>query len=327
MSSNAVVSALLAAALGSGCATVVKGGRNELILHSASDDLKAYAMGEELALSRSGTSDGKARFKASVPKEAHELKLRTEGLDLPVPLQNHVGVGWVVADIVLTGFIGLLIDGITSRWTEFDDVDVARALSTARAAGSAVPARDTGPARTPPRQEPLLSRSLPPPSRQEPPAERLSDRTPSQSSSQGQGAPVISAGKLAVLDFKSYANDFKPEDVRYFSDLVRGATLRAAPGLEVMTRENLLVLLKATGKDLGQCEGECEVDTGRRIGADAVVSGDVLKVGSRYKMSLKLHETHGGRLLSTSVASGKTIDELDEAVQRAAEDLLRPPRR
>ena len=80
MSSNAVVSALLAAALGSGCATVVKGGRNELILHSASDDLKAYAMGEELALSRSGTSDGKARFKASVPKEAHELKLRTEGL-------------------------------------------------------------------------------------------------------------------------------------------------------------------------------------------------------------------------------------------------------
>ena len=114
--------------------------------------------------------------------------------------------------------------------------------------------------------------------------------------------------------------------MRYFSDLVRGATLRAAPGLEVMTRENLLVLLKATGKDLGQCEGECEVDTGRRIGADAVVSGDVLKVGSRYKMSLKLHETHGGRLLSTSVASGKTIDELDEAVQKAAEDLLRPPR-
>ena len=171
MSSNAVVSALLAAALGSGCATVVKGGRNELIFHSAPDDLKAYALGEELALSRSGTSDGKARFKASVPKEAHELKLRTEGLDLPVALHSHVGVGWVVADLVLTGLIGLVVDGITSRWLELDDVDVARALSTARAAGSAVPARDTGPARTHPRQEPLLSRSLPPPSREGPPAQ------------------------------------------------------------------------------------------------------------------------------------------------------------
>jgi hypothetical protein len=93
-----------------------------------------------------------------------------------------------------------------------------------------------------------------------------------------------------------------------------------------MTRENLLVLLQATGKDLGQCEGECEVDTGRRIGADAVVSGEVLKVGTRYKMSLRLHETQNGRLLSTAIASGKTVDELDENLQKAAEDLLRPSR-
>ncbi len=129
-----------------------------------------------------------------------------------------------------------------------------------------------------------------------------------------------------MLDFKNSSKDLQPDAVRYFADVVRGASLKAAPGVEVMTRENLLTLLQATGKDLGQCEGECEVDTGRRIGADAIISGEVLKVGSRYHISLKLHETHDGRLLSTGVATGKTIDELDETLQNAASDLLAPAR-
>jgi hypothetical protein len=98
--------------------------------------------------------------------------------------------------------------------------------------------------------------------------------------------------------------------------------LKAAPRLSVMTRENLLVLLQASGKDLADCEGECEVDTGRRIGADAVVSGDVLKFGARYKLSLRLHETKGGRLLATSIASGSTLEELDAEVQTRAAELL-----
>jgi hypothetical protein len=106
------------------------------------------------------------------------------------------------------------------------------------------------------------------------------------------------------------------------TDVVRAAVLKSAPRLGVMTRENLLVLLQASGKDLSDCEGECEVDTGRRIGADAVVSGDVLKFGARYKLSLRLHETKGGRLLSAAVASGGTLEELDADVQARAAELL-----
>src|SRR5260370_3337751 len=103
-------------------------------------------------------------------------------------------------------------------------------------------------------------------------------------------APETARGKVAVLDLKSSASGLSSEQVRYFGDLVRGATLRAAPQLAVMTRENLLVLLQASGKDLADCEGECEVDTGRRVGADQVVSGDVLRLGTRYKLTLRLHE-------------------------------------
>jgi len=127
--------------------------------------------------------------------------------------------------------------------------------------------------------------------------------------------------RVAVLDFKHTAS-FTADDARYLADVVRAAALRAAPRLGVMTRENLLVLLQASGKDLADCEGECEVDTGRRIGADAVISGDVLKFGQRYKLSLRLHETKGGRLLAAVVASGATLEELDAQVQARAAELL-----
>lgn len=88
-------------------------------------------------------------------------------------------------------------------------------------------------------------------------------------------------------------------------------------------------LSQASGRKLEECEGECEVDTGRRIGADQIVSGadqivsgEIQKVGSRYQLTLRLHDTHHGQLLASSIASGKSIDELDEGAVKAAEELL-----
>ena len=131
------------------------------------------------------------------------------------------------------------------------------------------------------------------------------------------------SGKLAVLELRNFTKDLTKENAQYFTDVVRSAALKARPQLEVMTRENLLVLLQASGKDLASCEGECEVDTGRRIGADQIVSGEIQKLGSLYKLSLRLHDTHEGRLLASTQASGKTIEELDQAAQQAAADLLK----
>ena len=128
-------------------------------------------------------------------------------------------------------------------------------------------------------------------------------------------------GKLAVLDLRSYSKDVPPDNVRYFTDLVRSATLQYAPGLEVMTRENVIVLLQSTGRKLEDCEGECEVDTGRRLGADFIVTGEIQKVGRRLKISLRLHGTRGGRLLSSTIASGNSVDDLDDSANKAVESL------
>ena len=57
-------------------------------------------------------------------------------------------------------------------------------------------------------------------------------------------------------------------EVRYLTERVRGvAQGRASDALMLMTRANLLALLPP-GVDLADCEGECEVETGRSIGAD-----------------------------------------------------------
>ena len=129
-------------------------------------------------------------------------------------------------------------------------------------------------------------------------------------------------GKLAVLDLKNFTKELNRENAQYFTDVIRQASLRMEPALDIMTRENLLVLLQSTGKKLEECEGECEVDTGRRIGADQIISGEIQKVGTRFKLTLRLHDTHEGRLLASAIGSGKSIDELDESAQKAAEELF-----
>ncbi len=147
--------------------------------------------------------------------------------------------------------------------------------------------------------------------------ERLTLQAPAQ---EAERKPLT--GKLAVLELRNFARDLTHENAQYFTDVIRQNALRLQGQLQVMTRENLLVLLESTGRKLDECEGECEVETGRRIGADQIISGEIQRLGTLYKISLRLHDTHDGRLLSSSIASGKSIEELDQSAQKAAEELL-----
>src|SRR5260221_10857111 len=119
---------------------------------------------------------------------------------------------------------------------------------------------------------------------------------------------------VGVPDFRDKVPEGKRLDAAYLSDQVRSAVKETLPQAKVITRENMLVLLQASGKKLEECEGECEVDTGRRIGADLVISGELLRFGTQYKLNMKLHDTRSGELISGSVASGATADELDRAL-------------
>jgi hypothetical protein len=129
-------------------------------------------------------------------------------------------------------------------------------------------------------------------------------------------------GKVAVLELRNFTRELTVQNAQYLTDVVRQAALKANTGADIMTRENLIVLLEASGRKLEECEGECEVDTGRRIGADAIISGEVQKLGSRFKISLRLHETREGKLLASATGTGANIDELDDSVAKAARELF-----
>ena len=58
------------------------------------------------------------------------------------------------------------------------------------------------------------------------------------------------------------------------------------------------------------------------LGADVIISGELQKVGTRLKISLRLHETHEGRMAGAAVASGKSVDELDDAASKAVTQLF-----
>ena len=135
---------------------------------------------------------------------------------------------------------------------------------------------------------------------------------------------LAAAQVVGVLEFRDKVPPDQRIDAGYLSDQVRSAVKDSLPQSSVITRENMLVLLQASGQKLEECEGECEVDTGRRIGADLVVSGELLRFGTQYKLNMKLHDTRSGELLSGSVASGATADELDRDLRPAVRRLLAP---
>src|SRR5712692_649046 len=140
-------------------------------------------------------------------------------------------------------------------------------------------------------------------------------------------ALLVAAGELmAVLEFNNKRKGAVHDtiDRGYLADHVRAAALKALPGLRLMTRENIEVMAQANGVSLAECTEQCEVEIGRKLGADLVVSGDLLRVGSAFKLSLRMHDAHEARLLAAAEASGADADALVQSLDRAAQELLAP---
>ena len=117
------------------------------------------------------------------------------------------------------------------------------------------------------------------------------------------------SARIAVLELRG---PVEADVLRLMTDEVRGGVLDATRGGDfiVMTRENMALIAKDMGKDLSCLEGECEVETGRNIGAAYVVSGEVVSVGGSLNLVLKLHETDQGALRSKRRAKAQGIDAL-----------------
>jgi hypothetical protein len=137
----------------------------------------------------------------------------------------------------------------------------------------------------------------------------------------GRPAIALKNKHLAVLEFQD--KQIAQEIMGTFSDDARGAAVDALAfrGVDIMTRENIFALLKDMGK--GECvEGDCEVETARNIGADLVVTGNIVQIESTYVVTLKLHETQRGTLLGSESAEATTQLGLRKTIREVAKRLL-----
>lgn len=144
----------------------------------------------------------------------------------------------------------------------------------------------------------------------------------------GLASTALAADKrLAVLELNAQRlvpSDRSTYQAQYFTDLFRQKAVQLLPKLGVITRENLVTLLQASGRDISQCEGTCAVDTARLIGADYVVAGDFARVGPAVKLTLTLYDAKTGNVLSGTTAAGRNPEGLDESAQLVADDLFAP---
>ena len=100
--------------------------------------------------------------------------------------------------------------------------------------------------------------------------------------------------RMVVLEFHNVG--MSAEVMTQLSDQSRMAILDSLhrKGYELMTRENMMMILGDMGKDASCLEGSCEVEVARNVGADFVVSGNVFFRNEMFDITLKLHNSQTG---------------------------------
>ena len=129
--------------------------------------------------------------------------------------------------------------------------------------------------------------------------------------------------RVVVLEFRGVGTD--QEILLKFSDQVRSAAVSQLNPEEfvLMTRENTRELLSDMGKDITCMDGECEIEIGRNLQADYIITGHLLKIEEMYVLTLKLYDTHKGTLIATSDVNDASLFRLKNKTLPASKELIR----
>ena len=127
---------------------------------------------------------------------------------------------------------------------------------------------------------------------------------------------------VAVLEFSGIG--IEDDVLNQLSDSVRVAARDALPvaDYDLMTRENMMRILEDNEIDPSCIEGACEVDTGRNIGADLIIAGQLRRLEGQNLLTLKLYDTDSGKLLSGQKSESGSVLELDHQAEAATRALL-----
>ncbi len=128
--------------------------------------------------------------------------------------------------------------------------------------------------------------------------------------------------KIAVLELHNYAG-LSDAEAMMVSDWIRSVAPEMLPEDKyiVITRESIREMLPP-GKQLKDCVGKCEVETGRLIGADYIVAGEILRTENFLRIQFKLFNTATSRLIGTKQPKAKSLDAIESTLKSDAASLL-----
>ena len=118
MKSIKIVGALISAVvltvfIINGCAAIFKGSSEGVDFGSDPSGAQVYING-----SPRGTTPCKIMLAS---KGTYVIEFKKEGYNPQTyTITNHVGAGWIILDVLLTGLIGVVVDATTGAWYELD---------------------------------------------------------------------------------------------------------------------------------------------------------------------------------------------------------------
>ncbi len=112
-------------------------------------------------------------------------------------------------------------------------------------------------------------------------------------------------------------------DAAYLTDRVRAhARQDLPPGMIILTRESLFELIPKNVKLEDCSDASCDVEAGRKLGVDYIVSGELLRFAGELRLSLKAHEVASGAFLAGETVAGAKLPAIESGLDAACRKLF-----
>jgi hypothetical protein len=135
--------------------------------------------------------------------------------------------------------------------------------------------------------------------------------------------------RVAVLALRQEDAGLAQSELDALADQLRQQVIESLPSTryDVITKENIEVLLQNVGKDLADiagCDSACETAYGRELGADYVISGTIKKVFGKMRVSLACHQTRldSPKALAMARCDVQSASQLVDGVDKSGLELL-----
>jgi len=94
---------------------------------------------------------------------------------------------------------------------------------------------------------------------------------------------------MAVLEISFYGKELTQQQKEFLSDDIRQAAMKLTQ-YRIMTKESVFAILRDKKIDPSKCDAECEVEFGRKLQADRLITTTILFSEQVYYIKIKLYD-------------------------------------